>query len=324
MDAAVANEIIAAEVVSDAVAKAYGLVPDEAALIRRGFNDTYRLDANGERRVARVYLAGKYYLHDNDDIRFELDMLSHLGTRGVPVSVPLPRRDGELLGTVTDASGAARPFALFTWAEGDTVEGHVHPETPVNFGRSLAQVHVEADTFDSPYSRYRLDASYLVDQPERLMAGKFAAQADERFESYRGLFAEMRAFLATQPNDLPAFGYLHGDPHGRNAHADKQGSVTLFDFDHGGFGWRAYDVLTAMASVPEDRRGDFLESYRSVRPSFTGDEATLLRWLPIRMVWDIGDMLAMAPVMGNDFNPPLDEGVQFLDRVKERWQNAGP
>ena len=317
------NEILPADVVADAVGEAYGFMPEGAELIRRGFNDTYQIDVDGVRRVARVYLSGKYYLNSDDDVRYELGMLSHLGERGVPVSVPLHRVDGDLLGSIADTSGEARPLALFTWADGDTVEGHEHPATPASYGRALGQVHAEADGFDSPYTRYRLDATYLVDQPERLVGEKFAEQDDDRFEPCRGVFAEMREFLAAQPSDAPAFGYVHGDPHGRNAHADDDGRVTMFDFDHGGFGWRAYDVLTAMLSVPGGCRGEFLDAYRSIRPEFAEGEEELLRWLPIRMVWDIGDMLAMAPVMGRDFNPPLDEGIAFLDRVKQRWDDAG-
>lgn len=319
------NEIIPAEDVATALADDYDLTGVvSATLLRRGFNDTYEVQTANGRYAARVYLAGKYYLDSDDDIRFELDLLCHLHAAAVSVSAPVTRRDGASLGSIVDASGATRPFALFTWAPGGPIEGTEDPAVARSYGATLGAIHAHADRFTSPLTRYRLNATYLVDQAERLLRDRFLAASDDRFANYEGAFAEMRAFLAAQPTEGPAFGYVHGDPHGRNVHVDDTGRVTFFDFDHGGFGWRAYDVVTAVSGVPLEHQAAFFDGYRSQHPLEESTEAELDRWMPIRMVWDIGDMMAMAPTRGIPFDASADDIVSFLDRVTGRWEDAAP
>lgn len=318
-----ANEVIDADTVGAAVAAAYDTGPVTSTLIRRGFNDTYAVTTPaGDRFAARVYLAGKYYLRDDSDVHFELDLLAHLAGAGVPVSAPVERADGGRLGHLVDGDGRLRPLALFTWAPGEPAENDPTSHRARALGEALGLVHRHADRFSSPHSRYRLDAAYLLDQPERLLAERFEQADDDRFEPYRPLFAAMREFVVAQPVEGPEFGFVHGDPHGRNAHADATDQVTLFDFDHGGFGWRAYDVATASWGFTDDLRAEFLAGYRCHFPLSDSVEAGLPRWHPVRMVWDIGDMLAMAPVQNRTFNPPLDKDIEFLEQVRTMWDAA--
>ena len=320
-NAASANEIIPAEVVAAAIAEAYDRSGATASLIRRGFNDTYAIDQGDDRTVARVYLAGKYYLRGKGDIHYELELLRHLSDSGLRVSAPLARSDGSLLGQIVDAAGVSRPLALFSWAEGDALRGaEVDSSVARAYGELIGAIHKVSSSFRSEHSRYRLDETFLVDQPAECLAALF--EGDGRFGRYRDLFDEMRAFLAAQPSDAPSFGYVHGDPHTGNVHVDEAGRVTAFDFDHGGFGWRAYDVVTGGAGLPEELRPEFFASYASIHPLPDQDQESLKPWWPIRMLWDMGDMLAMAPVMGSDFAPPRDDCIKFLDKVAEHWQAA--
>ena len=318
-----ANEIIPAEAVAEAVADAYDRSGATATLIRRGFNDSYAIEHGGDRAVARVYLAGKYYLRGEGDIHFELELLRHLSDNGVRVSAPMARSDGSVLGKIVDAAGVARPLALFSWAEGDALRGaEVDASVARAYGELIGSIHKASSSFRSEHSRYRLDEMFLVNQPADCLA--VLCDGDARFEPYRDLFDEMRSFLAAQPGDAPSFGYVHGDPHTGNVHVDEAGQVTAFDFDHGGFGWRAYDVVTGGAGLPEELRPEFFAAYASTHPLPGQDQESLKPWWPIRMLWDIGDMLAMAPVMGSDFAPPPDDCIKFLDKVAEHWQAAQP
>ena len=317
------NEIIPAEAVGAAVAEAYDHPGATATLIRRGFNDSYAVECGGQRALARVYLAGKYYLRDDGDIRYELELLRHLSENGVRVSAPVARADGSLLGKIVDAADVARPLALFTWAPGEALRGGELNEAVARaYGELIGAIHKNSSTFRSEYSRYRLDETFLVNQPADCLAALLGG--DKRFAPYRQVFSEMREFLDVQPVDAPSFGYVHGDPHTGNMHADEAGQVTAFDFDHGGFGWRAYDVVTAGAGVKGELRAEFLAGYASIHALPGLDETSLKPWWPIRMLWDMGDMLAMAPVMGSDFAPPPDDCLKFLDKVAQQWRAARP
>jgi Ser/Thr protein kinase RdoA (MazF antagonist) len=44
------------------------------------------------------------------------------------------------------------------------------------------------------------------------------------------------------PRKKPEYGNCHGDHHGYNVNIDKNGTMTVFDFDCYGYGWRAYDI----------------------------------------------------------------------------------
>jgi hypothetical protein len=90
--------------------------PLSCALIRRGFNDTYLVEFPGGKHVFRLYFNHKYWISGPGDFRFELELLRFVHARGVAVAVPIPRRDGDLLGTFPTASGD-RFCALFAFAE---------------------------------------------------------------------------------------------------------------------------------------------------------------------------------------------------------------
>jgi Ser/Thr protein kinase RdoA (MazF antagonist) len=46
------------------------------------------------------------------------------------------------------------------------------------------------------------------------------------------------------------FPIIHGDLHGGNGHFAGPRQLTLFDFDHGGYGWRAYDRKSSVWTDP--------------------------------------------------------------------------
>src|SRR5712692_10508897 len=95
--------------------------PVEREFIRRGFNDHYRVRTGDRQFVLRIYFNGKYYIESISDFRFELELLAFLHESGIPVSSPIKRKDGDLIG-VLDAPQGGRCFAMFTFAEGEKRE----------------------------------------------------------------------------------------------------------------------------------------------------------------------------------------------------------
>src|SRR5262249_54605790 len=69
------------------------------------------------------------------------------------------------------------------------------------------------------------------------------------------------------------WGVIHGDPQVLNCHFTPDGAVNFFDFDHCGFGWRAYDLAYCLRhtnAAGEHRgaeiRSAVIDGYESVRP----------------------------------------------------------
>lgn len=295
-------------VVAAHVGSAYKLcAPITATLLRRGFNDTFRIDAgDGARYAFRVYFNGKYYIGAPDDFRFELELLDFVAERGVPVARPLRRRDHALLDVLPTESGD-RCAALFTWADGAPADERT-PQQARTMGEALARFHLAADAFSTALPRYRLDLTYLLDEPlasmRSYLRGIGRAAAIDGFVP----FAEMlRARVLALPTATGVFGIVHGDPHGHNVHFDDAGRVTLFDFDHGGHGWRIWDVATALGDLGGPSRAALLAGYAAVRPLADAERAALPVFRALRPLWDRGDILAMRTAWGTENDPPTDE-----------------
>jgi Ser/Thr protein kinase RdoA (MazF antagonist) len=308
------------EVIAAHVGAAYDLAgPITATLVRRGFNDTFRIDAGGARYIFRVYFNGKYYIGGPDDFRFELELLDFVAERGVPVARPRPRRDGGLLDVLPTEAGD-RCAALFTWADGGLTDKPTLEQLRA-MGDALARFHVAADDFATALPRYRLDLTYLLDKPLADMRTYLRSIGREAEIDAFVPFAEgLRARVVALPTARAGvFGILHGDPHGENVHFDDAGGVTLFDFDHGGYGWRIWDLATALGDMSGPKRGAFLAGYEAIRPLADAERDTLPVFRALRSLWDIGDVIGMRVAWGTETDAPTDE---FTEEVLSALEDA--
>ena len=281
---------------------AYGLSgPHACSWIRRGFNDTYLLETPDAKYVFRLYFNHKYWISGPDDFRFELELLRFAHERGVAVAPPVPRRDGDLLGEYPTAAGA-RAYALFGFAAGET-HGPVGAAQARRLGEALAAFHVTADAFRPSrpeYRRYHMDLRYLLDQPFELLDAFLRERGRAGVDRFRAPAAALRERVLALPRGAGRYGVIHGDPHRGNAAVSEAGAVTLFDFDHGGFGWRAYDLAVCWGSLPEPVRGACLEGYAAVRALSEEERALLPTFRTLNAIWDLGDVLAMRAAWGGD------------------------
>lgn len=280
--------------------------PVEGRLLGRGFNDSYLMTgADGERRVLRVYNRGKYWISSESDLRFELDLLTHLAAEGRCVIRPYPRANGDPLGSLLAPEGERR-YALFTYAPG--LPSHDRTLTSDQWrgcGAEIARIHQAMDGFQTTHTRYRLDERMLVElvmtgiQPFAT-SGQAAADYAELRKLADQLTTEIRRLWA-----IPgASGIVHADLHRGNMHVDDAGGFTIFDFDHCGYGLRAYDLASLYrgpdADEPERERWTaILDGYQSVRPLSADEVAGLPLMGACRTLWDIGDWLGAANRTGD-------------------------
>lgn len=238
-----------------------------------GINDTYAVRVDGQRFALRLYGREKYWIGDESELRFELELLNHLHSKGVPTSHPLPRRAGELLGRLA-TQGEQRSFALFTWAEGQLTDTDaISPTRAEAVGRTIAQVHVASDSFQAAHHRYSLDERFLLDRPLRRLEPRLVdlPRDQVRFirEQAEQIRERLRSFTPSRPD---VWGVIHADVHGGNYHFTDDDQITLFDFDLCAYGWRAYDFAYYYTRVPEAVRSAVLDGYQQVR---TLDDAEL-------------------------------------------------
>lgn len=201
----------------------------------------------------------------------------------LPIPEPVPGRDGALLQDLQMPDGTRRHGVLFRFIEGQ------EPSPTSNLvdlfgvlGRYAATLHRHAIGWERPagFERQAWSAATILDadglwgdwrmapgvtRPVRLMLDRLDAALWRRLAEY---------------GQAPGrYGLIHADMRLGNLLVDGN-RVSLIDFDDCGFCWFGYDFAAAISfhethqAVPA-LRASWLESYRTIRPLDTEDEAAL-------------------------------------------------
>ena len=270
--------------------------PLRCTVWNRGFNDHYLVATAARHYMLRVYSPGKYWAQGPGDFRFELELLRHLHAHDVPVSYAIERRDGDLLGPIHAPEGE-RYVALFSYAPGTIVEQMDQLQSRL-FGETVARLHLAADAFSTGHPRYHLDLHMLLEQPMGLIRQSMGASRPDALSFLERTARQLKEQVQRLSRDGGAYGIIHADLHGRNNHITLDNRLTLFDFDHCGFGWRAYDLAVFVGGQALEIREAFVEGYQSVRRLSDAELAAIPTFVKIRPIWDTGDILAMAHLFG--------------------------
>lgn len=283
-----------------------------------GFNDTYRVvSTDGVVYYLRAYRTPWRNLAD---IRYELDMLAYLERKGFPAARPLAYKDGQLFCAVEALEGL-RYLALFSEAPGLEVSYEHEPEQMAQrYGRAVAQMHNALDDFSSPHPRFQLDLDYFTVQPLRYIE-PFLAQRPDDWAYVQQFAATLRQRLLALPAEILEQAFCHGDLQGYHANVAPDGRLTFFDFDCGGYGYRAYDLAVflwccRLEEAVEARWQPFLQAYRETRPISDLDVQAAPLFVCARYLWHMGVHTQNSPDWGSGF---LSDKY-FVDHLKRLRQ----
>jgi Ser/Thr protein kinase RdoA (MazF antagonist) len=264
-----------------------------------GFNDTYLVKTvQGSTYYLRAYRLPWRTL---PDIQGELDVLNHLHHKGYPAARPLARTNGDYFHAICAPEGT-RYVALFTEAPGLEISYEKEPETKAyNYGQAVARMHTALDDFSSPHQRFHKDLNHLIDKPLRNIEPFLEHRPDD--------WAYLQAFAAKVRQgilDIPANALeqgCHGDLQGYHAKASPDGTLTFFDFDCGGFGYRAYDLAVflwccRLEEAVDARWKHYLRGYQDVRPINQLDLQAIPLFVCTRYIWHMGVHTQNAPDWG--------------------------
>ncbi|WP_441958078.1 phosphotransferase enzyme family protein [Paenibacillus sp. TAF43_2] len=287
----------------------------------RGMNDTYILETEQGKYIFRVYRADR---RNQSEIAFELDLLNDLHAKGISVSVPIEKNDGTFINEFLVPEGV-KYGVMFSFADGQEKRMQ-HPEDSRLFGASVAQIHQAADDFTSEHTRGELDLEHLIDNPLRIIK----QHMENRQEDYQFL-NELVMRLKDQLNiHLEAgldFGICHGDLHGNtNVAFTENGTLTHYDFDICGYGWRAYDIAEFRLAREIHSRHDkeeverlwdaFICGYREIRSIGENDIQAVPIFVALRQLWLFSLCFSESKLIGAaDF----DDG--FIDSKMEYFRN---
>ncbi len=304
---------------SEVVLSGYDIGPvQECVLWARSLNDTYLVQADA-RYALRAYRHG---WRDEDDIAYEVSVLRYLRVHGCNVADPVPDRAGRYW-TVIKAAEGDRCVAVFVWAPG----GMPVPETKYAraYGRAAARLHDASGAFGGSRTRAPIDVDELISRPLQHIMPLLANRPDDA--SYLRELATSVAIGIQERNADLEWGFCHGDLHGGNAHIADDGSVTFFDFDSAGPGWRAYDIAAyrwatnamRLEGGSEACWHDFLTGYREVRDLGAGDLEAVPLFVAARHIWLMGLHAQLAPAIGRMYLS--DEAMDRHFQVLRHWQS---
>ncbi|QRM54570.1 homoserine kinase [Sinorhizobium sp. BG8] len=199
---------------------------------------------------------------DPNDLPFFLGLMHHLADRGVSCPLPLPRKDGKLLGELSGRPAAMISFLEGMWLRKPAVR-HCH-----EVGRALAQMHVAGEGFD--LTRHNA----LSVGGWRPLWDRSSERADEVEAGLQGEIAdELDHLEALWPSDLPG-GVIHADLFPDNVFFIGDQLSGLIDFYFACNDLLAYDVSICLNAWCFEKDGSFnltkgmalLSGYESIRP----------------------------------------------------------
>ncbi len=289
--------------------------PTSCTFLNFGLNDTYVVASPTDRYILRVYHAG---WRAEEDILHELDVLAFLNDQGVPVSAPIPRTDGSFTHTVSAPEGP-RTMALFSYAPGRfPLIPHEEQTDSYHFGQALARIHAATDTFQSPHRRFALDLDHLMEQPLAAIEPFLQHRSDD-WNYLRGLANRLRERIERVPGGMLDQGFCHGDVHSGNARIGEDGTVTFFDFDCCGKGWRAYDLAVfrwhaRLYGNEQEQWPHFLWGYQEARHIGDEDIALTAIFVAVRLIWITGLHTSNGHIWGIDYihDYYFDQAFTFL------------
>jgi Ser/Thr protein kinase RdoA (MazF antagonist) len=287
MSLPVVHSIIAPEALLAEIARAYSIAtPAHCALYRSWTNDVYLVTTARATFYLKVYGFG---WRTRESVAYEIHLLAHLAAKGVAVALPIPRHDSEAIGMLRAPEGE-RCCVLFAAAPGEKPQPPFSTTLYRQFGRATAQLHAASDDFTSPHARDPLDLAMLIDRPLNTIAPHLGHRADD--QAYLlGLGVRVRAHLLSLIATGLDCGVCHGDLSLDNVHVAPDGSLTFYDFDSGGPGWRASDPYGVYEYATMEQNGfwdAFLAGYTEVRQFGAADLAALPYFVVAQHFWDMG------------------------------------
>jgi Ser/Thr protein kinase RdoA (MazF antagonist) len=191
-------------------------------LHHRGLNDTYKVEGSqGDAYFLRICRAN---WRSREEIETEIAILLHLARERARVSIPVSRKDGQVI-TPLDCAEGGRWAALFTCAPGKEVvsANAYNDELAGLYGEAVATIHSAADSFEGLRVRPALDLVELLDRPLRLLTSTIVHRHED-VAYINGLGDRLRHQIQGMP-DLE-IGFCHGDFHGWNA-CERNGVFTF-------------------------------------------------------------------------------------------------
>lgn len=285
--------------------------PQEPVLIKYRENAVFRITlADGRHAALRLHRAG---YHNASALHSELLWMEALHRDGLDVPSTVPARDGRILVELPPGHGSMPRHAdVVSWLDGSPLgESGIPLPYPTEkkrqlfhrIGATMAELHNSADRWHVPPSFVRPDWNedgILGDTPLWGRFWDFGLLSAQQREQLSDLRERLRHMLLQYTLANPDYGLIHADLVRENIFVSENG-IAFIDFDDSGYGFRLFDIATALLKnrAEPDYAGleaALVEGYRTRRPLDEADLRALPLFLALRSVTYIG-WLSSRPEM---------------------------
>ena len=277
------------------------IIQGEPVLVMHRENTVFRAETSLGPAALRLHRQG---YHSEAALQSELDWMVMLADGGLAVPQPIPAADGSLLAELNDNGGTVRMADMLAWLDGAPLgrSGEILQHQPDQcaaifkaIGAAMAMMHTLSDTWTPPpaFSRPRWDRDGLIgDAPfwgsfwevSTISAAEQALLHDIRNQCRQ----DLDAYVVRGAD----FGLIHADLVRENVLVSGA-KVHFIDFDDSGFGFRMFDIATAL--IKNRREPEFARlkhalfaGYESIRPLHPHDAAALSLFMVLRSLTYLG------------------------------------
>ncbi len=303
----------------------WSLSQSQVTLAATRENTVYRVDTTqGDSYALRIR---RVSYRSDAEINSELDWMAMLSQEGLSVPVPVTASDGSRLVCIGEHRAD-----LVTWLSGKPMGSSGERLLLTNaimtfrtLGRTAARLHLLSDqwTLPSGFERPRWDNDALLG--ESPLWGRFwdcsglNASDTELFSQFR----KAARVALTEVHDLLDFGLIHADLVSENILLEPTdiNTIALIDFDDGVFGYRLFEIATALGkNVDEPQytalRDALIDGYRELRSI---DISNLELFMAIRAATYVGWSAARKTEPGGGAR--AERAVRLARVAVTRWLN---
>ncbi|MFL5762762.1 MAG: phosphotransferase enzyme family protein [Bacteroidia bacterium] len=314
----VSYSTLSADALLQLVIEKYGLSSQSSiTFLKRGFNDTYRIDSGNEKFIFRVY---KHNWRSHESIKTELQLIEYLRSNGIAISYALPGDTASLIQEI-DAPEGTRYAVLFSYAEGTLIR-KLNKEQSFQFGAETAKMHVltTGKNFGETARDYSIEAQFEKTLGILKPVLKDHEDAFDYLAELQNEFLDQ--FGKINKNELIQ-GICHGDLQSENVHISGD-QFTFFDLDFFGKGSLVYDIGVFCwydhKNKPKEIIDAFIAGYQS-RRALTDTELQLIPWFStLRALFQMTLYCEISD--GKQLSLwPAQQVAEFIKKV-EKWHKG--
>jgi Ser/Thr protein kinase RdoA (MazF antagonist) len=235
----------------------YHIDPDQIQVLDGFESFIYKFDSDDRQGILRISHSIR---RSPELILGELDWIHYLFIKGASVARPLQSIKNNFVEKIDDKAGGSFLAAAFERAEGEPHRGDEWSDVLLfEYGKLLGLIHQLSQKYQPADPAWTRPA---WDDPTMLDVEAFIPKGEVRILE---LYKELCQYLNELPQDEDSYGLIHQDAHRGNFFVNKQGRITLFDFDDCVYSWYINDIALVLfyAVMGQDDPDRFIPKFLS-------------------------------------------------------------